>query len=299
MPRRKSQKPPFDPQLFVGLLIAISVLWLIVEALSHAVVGLTMVVLLIGVPAVVIWQRDHMRRNLLQKSQTIIGRQMSALVRRRAQLIWTDAYGMPQVEKWEKEKYRFIEQHIEPYLASSERKTLQRERPKIAWLIETHVNAAAQSQPAFRNFFDNMTPTEFELFCAEQLRQAKWNARVTRQSGDQGVDIVAEKDGIRVVIQCKLYAKPVGNKSVQEVVAARGHEQAHYGIVVSNNRYTPAAEQLASTNRILLLHYSELKNLQNRLCNDLANPGIGLERLTPSQRIREIRPSISTSSLST
>lgn len=59
----------------------------------------------------------------------------------------------------------------------------------------------------------------------------------------------------------------MGNKSVQEVVAARGHEQADYGVVVTNTRYTPAAEQLASSNEVLLLHYSDLRNLRNLLAD--------------------------------
>src|ERR1700730_11505635 len=66
---------------------------------------------------------------------------------------------------------------------------------------------------------------------------------------DQGVDVVAEKNGIRLVLQCKLYSRPVGNKAVQEAAAARAHEAADYGVVVSNNRYTQDAQQLASTNR--------------------------------------------------
>jgi restriction system protein len=78
-------------------------------------------------------------------------------------------------------------------------------------------------------------------------------------SRDQGVDVVAQKNGRRAVLQCKLYARPVGNKSVQEVAAARAHEQANLGIVVSNNRYTKAAEQLADTNDIPLLHYRDFK----------------------------------------
>jgi hypothetical protein len=86
---------------------------------------------------------------------------------------------------------------------------------------------------------------------------------VTMQSRDQGVDVVAEKSGVRVVLQCKLYARPVGNKSVQEASAARAHEQADYGIVVSNNRYTQDAEQLASANKIILLHYTDLANLDD------------------------------------
>ena len=76
---------------------------------------------------------------------------------------------------------------------------------------------------------------------------------------------MAEKRGIRVVVQCKLYARPVGNKAVQEIAAAKAHEQAHYGVVVSNNSYTQDAEQLASTNRILLLHYTDLCELDSTI----------------------------------
>ena len=63
------------------------------------------------------------------------------------------------------------------------------------------------------------------------------------------------------MLQCKLYARPVGNKAVQKAAAARAHEQADIGIVVTNHRYTQDAEQLASTNNVLLLHYSDLRNL--------------------------------------
>jgi restriction system protein len=87
------------------------------------------------------------------------------------------------------------------------------------------------------------------------------------QSRDQGVDVVAEKDGCRVVLQCKLYARPVGNKAVQETAAGRAYEQADYGAVVTNHKYTLAAEQLAATNGVLLLHYRDLPDLENLLAN--------------------------------
>ncbi|HEY6405953.1 MAG TPA: restriction endonuclease [Ktedonobacteraceae bacterium] len=270
MPHRKSPKKLIDPKLIVGILIALSALWLVVEVLSHASFSLMLVVILVGVPAAVFWRRARIRASLIRKTQMIVWQQISPLVRRRAQLVWTDAYGMPQVEKWEKEKHRFIAQLIEPCLDRGERAALHREPQTVAGLIEMHVNAAAESQPAYRDFFDHMSPAEFELFCAEQLRHAGWSARVTRQSHDQGVDVVAEKNGIRVVVQCKLYTQPVGNKAVQEIATAKAHEQAQYGVVVTNNRYTSAAEQLASTNRILLLHYSQLQNLESLLSNDLA-----------------------------
>jgi restriction system protein len=64
-----------------------------------------------------------------------------------------------------------------------------------------------------------------------------------------------------LVFQCKLYSQPVGNKAVQEVVAARAHESAQFAAVVSNTRYTAQAQQLANTNRVALLHYGDLRNI--------------------------------------
>jgi hypothetical protein len=263
---RRKQKHLIDPGTALGLLMTVGVIWLIVQNLHR----ISVVILICGVAVLAYAVRSHLRRvdarrTLLQKVQAAVDQQINPLVRGRAQLVWQDAYGKPQLERWEKEKDRFITQHIESSLTPNERKALQHERTLIPDFIEAQVKVATQSYPAFRNYSDDMTPREFEVFCAEELRRAGWNARVTKQSRDQGVDVVAEKGDIRVVIQCKRYAGPVGNKAVQEVAAARAHEQARYGIVITNNRYTPAAEQLASTNGILLLHYSDLQNLHNLL----------------------------------
>jgi restriction system protein len=72
---------------------------------------------------------------------------------------------------------------------------------------------------------------------------------------------------MRVVLQCKLYSQPVGNKAVQEVVAARNFERARFGVVVSNNSYTTPAQTLASANGVHLIHHRELAGLENLLRN--------------------------------
>ena len=61
-------------------------------------------------------------------------------------------------------------------------------------MIYRRVEAERERHPAFRIFSDNMTAIEFETYCAEQLRRAGWNDHVTKQSRDQGVDVVAEKN---------------------------------------------------------------------------------------------------------
>lgn len=51
---------------------------------------------------------------------------------------------------------------------------------------------------------DNMDGTEFEYFCANLLRVNGYtNVRVTSGSGDQGMDILAEKDNAVWGFQCK------------------------------------------------------------------------------------------------
>jgi restriction system protein len=102
---------------------------------------------------------------------------------------------------------------------------------------------------------------EYEEYCAGRLRDAGWETRYTPKSGDQGVDIIAERDGIRVAIQCKNYKQPVGNKAVQEVLAGKSYERADFAAVVSPASYTPAATKLASATGVLLLHHKQLPDL--------------------------------------
>jgi restriction system protein len=68
-----------------------------------------------------------------------------------------------------------------------------------------------------------------------------------------------------VVLQCKLYARPVGNKAVQEVAAARTYYDAGFAAVVSNADYTEAARRLARRNEVLLLHIDDLHDLEDKL----------------------------------
>ena len=41
---------------------------------------------------------------------------------------------------------------------------------------------------------EKVTPKEYEVMCADILKNAGWDANITKASGDQGVDVVAEKN---------------------------------------------------------------------------------------------------------
>jgi restriction system protein len=135
----------------------------------------------------------------------------------------------------------------------------------LAFAGLVHLAVLAYDEIAEAKFREDMTPEEFEHYCAAVLREIKWDARVTRASGDQGVDIVAQKRSRRIVIQCKKYSKPVGNRAVQEIVAAIAHEGAELGVVVTTSEYTRSAERLAASNEVLLLHHSQLRRIDKLL----------------------------------
>ncbi|HEV2215196.1 MAG TPA: restriction endonuclease, partial [Terracidiphilus sp.] len=169
------------------------------------------------------------------------------------------------LDKWDTEVSYFIAHHIRPMLNSRLRSLLEREREAVGRRISQRVARVAQQRPAFSTIPASMTPSEFEAFCAESLREGGWGVRLTPLSRDQGVDVIAEKNGVRVVLQCKMYSKPVGNKAVQEVAAGRVHQQANHGAVVTNSTYTTSAKELANTNGIHLLHYTDLPQLEQML----------------------------------
>lgn len=100
---------------------------------------------------------------------------------------------------------------------------------------------------------DEMEGHDFEYFCADLLRESGFEeVEVTRGSGDYGVDILAEKDGITYAIQCKCYAEPVGVKAVQEAYAGRDYYDRMVGAVLTNQYFTSPAVEAAKKLKILL-----------------------------------------------
>ena len=100
---------------------------------------------------------------------------------------------------------------------------------------------------------DDMEGHEFEYFCAELLQEHGFcDVRVTKGSGDYGVDILAEKDGVSYAVQCKAYASPVGVKAVQEAYAGRDYYDCMVGAVLTNQYFTKPAVEAAKKLKILL-----------------------------------------------
>lgn len=141
--------------------------------------------------------------------------------------------------------------------------------------IATAVAAEQEKDPG-EDLAGVVSGIDYEIYCKTRLERSGWEVRMTPASGDQGADLIATKLGKKLVVQCKYYGQPVGNKAVQEAYAAKTFQKADFAIVVTNSTYTASAQQLAQANGVMLTHHLSLSDMdqllglavQPRIAND-------------------------------
>lgn len=194
-----------------------------------------------------------------------IARHRDALVRRRFQLVREDDYGKLVEKGWRKEIRYFLEQVVAPELGRGKRRHVTLHLQRFEDLVADRVATAAAGESRRLRRMGGLKPLQFEEQCRETLVGLGWEARLTAVTGDQGADIIARNGDLSVVLQCKKLGGSVGNAAVQEVTAARHHYRCTFAAVVADQDYTPAARQLAATNRVHLLHVADLGRLERIL----------------------------------
>jgi len=201
-------------------------------------------------------QAEAAERLLLDAHLTKHGRTLSI---RHAGLAAANGYGTPDAPAWAKEVQRFMASvGFAPVMLT----------PELVHVIVTQHVETLRQQPASAQAVtfpaEAMNdPTAFEEACAAQLRALGWDANTTGGSGDQGIDVEARKNGVRVVVQCKLYSQAVGNGAVQQAVAGKQFAKAHIAAVVSNAGFTRKAHEFAAATGALLLHHTELGRIDD------------------------------------
>lgn len=104
-----------------------------------------------------------------------------------------------------------------------------------------------------------MTPYDFEQEVANWFRQKGYTANTTQYSGDGGVDIVLEKDGIREFVQCKHYLnQSIPIATIRELFGVMASENVKSGYMVSLLGMTQGAFEFANKNNIKNITVSQL-----------------------------------------
>lgn len=111
---------------------------------------------------------------------------------------------------------------------------------------------------------NNLDGYEFEKFCCDLLEKNGYtDVTQTQLSGDNGIDILANKDGIKYAIQCKCYTGKLGNKAVQEAYTGLKMYNCDIGVVMTNSYFTESAINTAEQTRIRLWDRDYLTGMLN------------------------------------
>ena len=210
--------------------------------------------------------RLRRRARLLGVARDVTARHARLLSVKQKLLVIHDGYGNYQLQPWIDHVEYFIAHVVLREARARGLDTAGVERGTAVWsrLIETllaALHAQGEGDAAPISDADIISGEHYEMLCRNVLQAHGWRVETTPVTGDQGADLIADAGGCRVVIQCKFYAKPVGNRAVQEAHAALGFHAGDRAAVVSNAAFTRSAKQLAQANGVMLLHHDQLPDL--------------------------------------
>ena len=131
---------------------------------------------------------------------------------------------------------------------------------KLSWgLLRRHRTVQFQS-------IDAMDGLDFERYVAALLRANGYRKASLTEKYDFGVDIVAEKDGVRWGIQAKRHSGLVKAEAVRQVVTGLKIYGCDRAMVITNSTYSSVARRVAEANDCVLIDRTGLKRLVKQRC---------------------------------
>lgn len=99
------------------------------------------------------------------------------------------------------------------------------------------------------------TPTEFEDYIADLFSRLGYKTETTGGPYDEGIDVIAEKDGMKHYIQCKKFiTQEVGVSAIRDFYGAiADHLAKGKGYFITTNKFTLEAEKFAEDKPIELI----------------------------------------------
>ncbi len=106
-----------------------------------------------------------------------------------------------------------------------------------------------------------MDGVSFEYYIAQLLANHGYRNISLTEQYDYGIDIIAEKDGVRWGVQVKRYTGLVKAEAVRQVVTGLRLYGCDRAMVVTNSTYSNVAKRLAEGNDCVLIDRDGLATL--------------------------------------
>ena len=133
-------------------------------------------------------------------------------------------------------------------------------------------------------FVGELTGIEFEAAVASLYERTGYIVRLTKASGDFGVDVLVNKGTELLAIQVKRYTGNVGVRAVQEVASGALHYKATTAVVITNSFFTKQAKELAKSLRVTLIDKKRLADMCESISTTTSIPPFDLQQYEAIKR---------------
>ncbi len=163
----------------------------------------------------------------------------------------------------------FIVVFKEHYTANRKRRNYRRQLANPQHLrAEQYENAIRRYERTQESYWKFLKGTKFERALARLYKKIGYVVSQTKGSGDEGIDLILVKEGVRTVVQCKGHAKPIGVSAVRDLYGAMMHFGAKNAVLACPAGFTKGVIEFVKGKPIQLLAASELVELAESICQE-------------------------------
>lgn len=109
-----------------------------------------------------------------------------------------------------------------------------------------------------KDYWMSLTGHQFEHELARLYRTQGYIAKVTKGSGDKGVDIFLEKGSDKILVQCKAHKKAVGPAVARELFGAMNSFGVQKGVIASLSGFTKGVYEFVKGKDIELISIDQI-----------------------------------------
>lgn len=116
-----------------------------------------------------------------------------------------------------------------------------------------------------QDFWLSLSGKGFEHELSKLYSRMGYQVHLTPTSGDQGIDIILDKEGKRTIVQCKAHKKPVGPHVIRDLYGTLMSSGADEAILASVSGFTSGVVDYASGRPIRLISINDIIDIQRRI----------------------------------
>ncbi len=109
-----------------------------------------------------------------------------------------------------------------------------------------------------KDSWNKMSGHGFEQAVANLFRNIGFTAEVSNRGGDGGVDIILQKAGRRIAVQCKRYKSAVGPHVIRDLWGTMNYLNFNEGCIVTTTGFTKGVTEFANDKHIFLIDLKDI-----------------------------------------